>query len=57
MIRTDERCKTGFLELDLERFSEDLSAFRVAASPFMARVANVPADKNVVCEGRHDVSK
>ncbi len=45
--------ESGLPEFELEGILERLEARRVAATPLVARVADVTADENVVREGRH----
>src|SRR5271157_2489269 len=53
MIGPGQGAKSGLPEFDLESFLERLEARRVAATPLVARVADVTADEYVVREGRH----
>ena len=53
MIGPGQGPESGLPELELEGILERLEARRVAATPLVARVANVTADENVVREGRH----
>jgi len=53
MIGPGQGTESGLPEFDLESFLERLEARRVAATPLVARVADVTADEYVVREGRH----
>jgi len=53
MIGPGQEAESGLPEFDLESFLERLEARRVAATPLVARVADVTADEYVVREGRH----
>lgn len=53
MIGPGQGPESGLPELELEGILERLEARRVAATPLVARVADVTADENVVREGRH----
>jgi len=53
MIGPGQGAESGLPEFDLESFLERLEARRVAATPLVARVADVTADEYVVREGRH----
>jgi len=53
MIGPGQGPESGLPELELESILERLEARRVAATPLVARVADVTADENVVREGRH----
>ena len=50
VIGPGQRTDTRFLELDLEGVPERLAALRITASPPVAWLSNIPADKNVVSE-------
>lgn len=53
MIGPGQGPESGLPEFELESILERLEARRVAATPLVARVADVTADENVVREGRH----
>ena len=53
MIGPGQGAESGLPEFDLESILERLEARRVAATPLVARVADVTADENVVREARH----
>jgi hypothetical protein len=53
MIGPGQGPESGLPELELESILERLEARRVAATPLVARAADVTADENVVREGRH----
>ena len=53
MIGPGQGPESGLPEFELEGILERLEARRVAATPLVARVADVTADENVVREGRH----
>jgi hypothetical protein len=53
VIGAGESTETRFLELGLESTPERLTTLGVAATPFMAGLANVSADENVMGKSRH----